>query len=771
MSYASLQVKRGRGRFSTALGQARGSLIARVFRSASWVFVLASLSLRASSAPRVEWVSEPVFGGETLLVCGADFQGFDRVMVERLDGGSPGTMGQTLGRIQSSLYSLKCFLPDELGVSVFRVHSLDGALKLTVNLPRIQWVHAVEMIPGLEINQGSPGAEMALFGKNFLLREGEEQAVRLKIRGSDGKEIFLPVTFVSPYEVRGKLPEGLAPGEYTLWVHNGHGGPFGWGGGIAVALGQPSPWPSKVWNVKDFGAKGDNIHDDTRAVLSALQTMAQAGGGVLYFPAGIYRIASPLSLPARVVLRGDGMEETWILWPQSNPKSPSDIQEAAIKGNGGQYRLEKLSLVVRNARYALLDSSFYFEIGQPNPPLRPIALIAKPPSFGRDIVLDHVRIYYLFNSGRPFYNAARHCYDPTRDLQWKANYWGVVNSVNDYLAVAIGGAENVRIRNYEICGEVRLLDVKNARVEGTHFFDSLSMGWVDFGGRFIAFENNSLENEPCSIRSELVNNEHIFIAYNRSRNLARGEREALALDVNYQRQPAVGLLDQSGQVGKKAAISVRLGDSLRGVFGHPLCRHVTYYKNQAEDCSVAFQVWGWAEDVTWDSNRVLRSGGIWATGGRFLQWIGNQLSTGMSFHEGIGPLGPVGERTPEKCSPYGVVGVVLIPGPISRMSAPGIVNYGYVVRRNSLKRNYAIVFAGNYVGTRSQSPSGLQGSDLVIEANTISQSLLGVDVDGCFLDSLLRKNEFHQTSTPERVWNGQRSMILENVGSAASQAR
>ena len=44
------------------------------------------------------------------------------------------------------------------------------------------------------------------------------------------------------------------------------------------------PSPAATHNVKNFGAKGDGVTDDTAAVLKALETMPR---GVLLFPAGL----------------------------------------------------------------------------------------------------------------------------------------------------------------------------------------------------------------------------------------------------------------------------------------------------------------------------------------------------------------------------------------------------------------------------------------------------------------------------------------------------
>ena len=97
----------------------------------------------------------------------------------------------------------------------------------------------------------------------------------------------------------------------------------------------------EVVSVKDFGAVGDGITDDTAAIQAAIDSVYTAGGGMVYMPEGTYAVsatASPESwevyaagavvqpLPSgsccliirnRVYLRGAGMNTTTILLPSN----------------------------------------------------------------------------------------------------------------------------------------------------------------------------------------------------------------------------------------------------------------------------------------------------------------------------------------------------------------------------------------------------------------------------------------------------------------------
>jgi hypothetical protein len=62
-------------------------------------------------------------------------------------------------------------------------------------------------------------------------------------------------------------------------------------------------------SVKDFGAVGDGVADDTAAVQAAINALTIGGGGTVYLPKGIY-ICTTLNLKNRVVLQGAGRGAT-----------------------------------------------------------------------------------------------------------------------------------------------------------------------------------------------------------------------------------------------------------------------------------------------------------------------------------------------------------------------------------------------------------------------------------------------------------------------------
>jgi len=66
-----------------------------------------------------------------------------------------------------------------------------------------------------------------------------------------------------------------------------------------------------VVSVKDFGAVGDGVADDTMNIVYALAYLSIIGGGTLMFPNGSYKTTAVIDLPPNVVLVGTGRRKAY----------------------------------------------------------------------------------------------------------------------------------------------------------------------------------------------------------------------------------------------------------------------------------------------------------------------------------------------------------------------------------------------------------------------------------------------------------------------------
>ncbi|MFO0948837.1 MAG: glycosyl hydrolase family 28-related protein [Planctomycetota bacterium] len=122
------------------------------------------------------------------------------------------------------------------------------------------------------------------------------------------------VVAVDPYRVDFVVPTGLANGNYRAWVHNGHGGAYGWGQPqeftVRSAQDNGTGWTGPTFQVTSFGAIANDGIDDTLAVQAALSAAAAVPYSTVQLPAGTLLISQRLTVPANVRLKGAGMDAT-----------------------------------------------------------------------------------------------------------------------------------------------------------------------------------------------------------------------------------------------------------------------------------------------------------------------------------------------------------------------------------------------------------------------------------------------------------------------------
>ena len=93
-------------------------------------------------------------------------------------------------------------------------------------------------------------------------------------------------------------------------------------------LGLPPQW----FNVRSsaYGATGNGTTDDTTAIQAAITAAHNAGGGVVYLPAGTYKLSSALTIGTGVTLAGDGLQVTTLTQTSTSANGISVTSASAI---------------------------------------------------------------------------------------------------------------------------------------------------------------------------------------------------------------------------------------------------------------------------------------------------------------------------------------------------------------------------------------------------------------------------------------------------------
>lgn len=182
------------------------------------------------------------------------------------------------------------------------------------------------------------GTVISVYGRNLAKSNGTSRSF-VYIKTAEGSGRYVSPISVNPFKVDFRIPE-LEAGSYEVWIHNGHGGRFGWSGPLTLKVLAQSPWANQdrqIFNVKSFGALGNGSADDTAAIHAALKAAGNAAPSTVYFPAGTYLVASSLEAPNDVRWLGDNMDSTEI-------RLNANIDRSMVNGAEQNVQFEGLTL-------------------------------------------------------------------------------------------------------------------------------------------------------------------------------------------------------------------------------------------------------------------------------------------------------------------------------------------------------------------------------------------------------------------------------------------
>jgi hypothetical protein len=197
-------------------------------------------------------------------------------------------------------------------------------------------------------NQASPGQTVSVYGQNLTFSPTDGLSwVYITQAGSSTGE-WATVSSANPYQVSFVLPTGLATGNYQVWVHNGHGGEYGWSSPMTLSVVAAAAANGPVFNVLNYGAIGNGVTNSTAAFQAAINAAAQYPGATVYAPAGNYMV-SQIYMRPNILLTGDGAGKTNILEITS---APSAAALNTMFSPASDSKVENLTLNANNVAMA-----------------------------------------------------------------------------------------------------------------------------------------------------------------------------------------------------------------------------------------------------------------------------------------------------------------------------------------------------------------------------------------------------------------------------------
>jgi hypothetical protein len=731
----------------------------------------------SADKPVVFWACDPVGPDQTLMMFGHGLRD-GQVRATRLADTEPAVPpapqlttggGERLPLVEGNAECLKASIPEswKLGLYAVWVETPSGAgLSRVLNRAETWW------LMGERGRIAGPHDEVRVFGKNFRLDSQDRPwRGRVMLRDQKGKSHPAEILAVNKYALTLRIPDDVPEGEALVFVHNGWGGAAGWSTPLALAIRRPAPWPQTVFNVRDFGAQGDGLQDDTAAFQAALRKCEGNGGGVVFLPRGVYRISSQLTLPRKTILRGERREVVWLLVPMEAP------QFNTVLAGSGEFGVEDLSMVAKTPLRMITAPDVKMMYTRSRPWGQPGAASA------RDVFLRRLRLHHLRYSHR----IGTVEQDPRRA------------EVSGPSTVALAG-ERLEVSDCEIISPGMPLIIhraKHARILRNVLRNGRN-GWVGiWGATESLFEGNiveggDLEASYCGFGNFTEDSgtdlSRLYIAENRFLNGFGDEREALAFDdpgrypwvgrvhgadsrslaaeeVAWKENELAGLaclivagkgLGQHRRIVSNDSSRLTLNvawdvipDSTSVAAIKPFRTEVVVYHNHSQDTSVGVQLWAGGYNFIIDGNTSVRTGGFWGTAAQYIykpfghlflpcyftQWLENEVSQGFVYQQG-----------PEQ-NGSAAMGFYLRDVPAG--PSAGVLTLGNVFRRNKVRDNTHIGLSYFSTAQRNAARAAVGhrpaiSRDTVIEENSISDAKVGIDLEAGFDGVVVRHNRFER---------------------------
>lgn len=258
----------------------------------------------ASGAPVIAQINKQVDPGSSFTVTGEGFTsaGLKAYLYSQstADNGRSNEAELTVVDDNTAMITVD----SSLDYGIYSVHLQNSAGKsnsVIINCPKIWWT---------DITTANEGDIFSVYGENLTTDNGNSAYAYLV--AEDGRYKSVEITYADPYKISFKVPSGLKDGkEYTIKVHNGHGGDSGFATADEKLIFQEeeiNAFNGEVIDVTEYGADPANDNGDDSAAISDA-VAAAADGDTLYFPAGVYLMDSAVTIDKNLKISGEGKDK------------------------------------------------------------------------------------------------------------------------------------------------------------------------------------------------------------------------------------------------------------------------------------------------------------------------------------------------------------------------------------------------------------------------------------------------------------------------------
>lgn len=713
-------------------------------------FLQISWMAGAAAQPTIFWFNDPVGPDDTVLVTGADLGGVTSATVRRVeDAGTNSTPAPETAAVllQVNPQSLKFIIPKEFAPGIYRftLTNGQGTLSGRLNLPSIYWTQG-------DLGEAvSPSGTIQVFGRNIVRQDGRARLVLV----ADDDRAPKNASLVKGDLWRGifRLSDQIKPGRYRLRLSNGDGGDDEWVDAGSMVVRQPAPEPAQSFDIRAYGAVGNGVTDSTRAIKAAIEAASNSGGGTVFLPRGRYLVSEQLVLPPHVSLRGERTDLVNLVWPDlANP--PINL----IEGRS-HFSIEDLTIYASNHLNVISGGYFGRDVEIPD---------------AGDIAIRRVRIRAL---------AFRDMMDQEAVIQRMRDIRRLLPEGTD--AILLRG-NHIEVTDCDVLGSgnsLHLVKVIGAIVFRNTLANGRDGHYLMLGSRKVIFENNLVVGADLqasgggvtTLSRSVSSSEDVYVGANTFRALYGLDREAMTSDgpagyyFGHAESTSSSLLTLTDApdpypvasvwtramvmvvngrgAGQYARVSSTTGNGpgMTVELDRPLQipldstseitivqAHEDYLiiNNDFEDTGVAAQAFGTALGHVIAGNRSKRSSGFAAIGLIYghlqpvwrIQFLDNEIIEGNAYRAG-----------PDKHIISNEASIFVRANQVGTNAGRPPLVQAVIVRGNRLDQDAHIRIEGFSIAS-----PGIR--DVVVEANSIGPSRIGIVVDRGVASWLGRRN-------------------------------
>ena len=252
----------------------------------------------SSGAPEIGNTTDQAGPNDSISIYGTGFKG-GKVYAYGLVKGVGTTKQLTVTAQRDDFVNAVIDPGFDYGMYIIWIEGKDGKLSapVRINAPTITW---------LSSTKASSDSEIRVYGKFLTTNNADGKDAKTNAYITNGKSAYkATVVEASPYRVTIKLPDGLKKNaEYKLWIHNGHGGEYGWSNNLTIKY---DPDAEKFFTGTKHTVKVTNGKASDSDINNAINKALP--GDTVYLPAGIYEINDQIKIKKSIKLEGESKDK------------------------------------------------------------------------------------------------------------------------------------------------------------------------------------------------------------------------------------------------------------------------------------------------------------------------------------------------------------------------------------------------------------------------------------------------------------------------------